>query len=35
MPAETRAAMGQKAFAYYRDNYRRAMLLNKLENFLF
>ena len=35
MPAEERAVMGEKAFAYYRDNYRRDMLLNKLENFLF
>jgi glycosyltransferase involved in cell wall biosynthesis len=35
LSAEDRAAMGQKAFAYYHSNYRRDLLLQKLEDFLF
>lgn len=35
MPAEERAAMGKAAFAYYHSHYRRDMLLQKLEEFLF
>ena len=35
MPVEERAAMGKAAFAYYHSHYRRDMLLQKLEEFLF
>lgn len=35
LPAEERAAMGKASFAYYHSHYRRDMLLQKLEEFLF
>ena len=34
MPAAERAAMGERAFAYYRSHYRRDMLLKQLEDFI-